>query len=229
MLELAQVFEDGQACVLLPGAVGVLEAITHTPDCLKANVTAVICHPHPQHGGTLHNKVVTTLHRACAGLGVRTVRFNYRGVGNSQGAFDQGVGEAADVLAVIDWVRRTRAGDRIWLLGFSFGASMVLKACEQAADPIDYVVCVAPPVDKPYFSAPWPSRCHGLVIQGDQDEVVSASAVTDWVNHIVQNRPDYVVFADVGHFFHGQLIALRACVQDALVQHIRSVQSDGSQ
>ena len=136
-------------------------------------------------------------------------------MGQSEGVFDQGIGEVDDVLAVLDWIKQAREGDRIWLLGFSFGASMVLKACQQTMDP-DYVVCVAPPVDKAYFTAPWPDHCQGLVVQGDQDEVVNAHEVTNWINTISQNRPDYTLFADVGHFFHGKLILLRECVQNAL-------------
>src|SRR6266481_7963290 len=114
----------------IPGPAGPLEALTTCP-AVDAKAIAVICHPHPQYGGTMHNKVVHTLARGFGELGLRTVRFNFRGVEASAGEFAQGIGETEDVLAVLEWVRAHRPHDQVWLAGFSFGAYMAIRAAER--------------------------------------------------------------------------------------------------
>lgn len=214
-------FADGEHTLLLPGAVGQLEAMTATPTTASSHpITAIICHPHPQQQGTMHNKVVTTLHRCCRDLGVRTVRFNYRGVGRSEGEFANGVGEAEDLLAVLAWVKAVQPHDAIWLLGFSFGAGIVLAAAAHTIHPINYIVCVAPGVDRDYFHATTPQHCPWLVVQGGMDDVVSPQTVTQWVNAIDDNPPQYCYFAEVGHFFHGNLVLLREKVGEALREQL---------
>ena len=108
---------------LLRGPAGNIECAVDVPGaaCERPG-TIVICHPHPEHGGTMHNKVVTILERSMRELGLRTVRFNFRGVGRSDGLFDDGYGETDDLFAVVEWVRRTRPDDTLWLGGFSFGS-----------------------------------------------------------------------------------------------------------
>ena len=114
---------------LIQGAIGELELLTACPpDAAAQPITAVICHPHPLHGGSLQNKVVHTLARGFGELGARSVRFNFRGVGRSSGVYDNGMGETEDLLAVIAWVRARRPRDRLWLAGFSFGAYVALRA-----------------------------------------------------------------------------------------------------
>lgn len=197
----------------LPGPAGALEALTACPES-PAPASAVVCHPHPLQGGTLHNKVVHTLARAFGELGLRTVRFNFRGVGASAGTHAHGVGETEDVLAVLDWVRTQRPHDQLWLAGFSFGAFMALRAAAQF--PVAQLVLVAPPVNFYPELGPAPGpRVPTLVLQGEDDDVVPAAAVRAWVERLPL-RPRLRTFPGVGHFFHGRLNDLRAAVQEAL-------------
>ena len=166
--------------LLLPGPVGAIEVATDVPTPEVARTgTAIICHPHPLQGGTMHNKVVTTLERALRELGLATVRFNFRGVGASQGSFDGGHGETDDALALAAWVQRVRPGDALWMAGFSFGSYVALSVATTL--PVRQLITVAPAVTRLDFSAlPMPA-CPWLVIQGEADEVVDPAAVYAYV------------------------------------------------
>lgn len=162
----------------------------------------------------MQNKVVHTLARAFGELGLRTVRFNFRGVGASAGAYAQGMGETEDVLAVLRWLRERRPGDEIWLAGFSFGAYMALRAADRS--PVARLILVAPPVYLYADLGPPPvPRAPVLVLQGEQDEVVPVEAVKTWLAGLPV-RPAVRTFPGVGHFFHGRLNDLRAAVHEAL-------------
>jgi len=199
--------------IAIPGPAGSLEAITACP-AGPSKGAVVICHPHPQHGGTMHNKVVHTLARSFGELGLRTVRFNFRGVGASRGSFDHGVGESDDVLAVLEWTRAQQPNDPLWLSGFSFGAFMALRAAVRFA--VTRLVLVAPPVQHyPELGSPPAPRAPILVLQGDQDDVVSPAAVTAWTNSLT--TPALLrMFPNTGHFFHGRMNELRAALHEVL-------------
>lgn len=197
---------------LLTGPVGRLECLADVPDAGQERpAIAVLCHPHPQHGGTLRNKVVTIMERSLRELGLRTVRFNFRGVGESGGEFDDGKGETEDLLAVVDWVRRTRPEDDLWLGGFSFGAFIVLKAAQDL--PVRQLITIAPPVERYGFEALMPPNCPWLIVQGDEDEVVSPKAVYDWADALGDDA-DLVVMEGTGHFFHRRLMDLRGLIKN---------------
>lgn len=201
------------ASLSIGGPAGPLEAVTTCP-ASPACAVAVICHPHPLHGGTMHNKVVHTLARSFGELGLATVRFNFRGIGSSAGAYGRGAGEAEDALAVLKWVQAHRPQDQIWLAGFSFGAYIALRVA--AEFPVAQLVLVAPPVHlHDELGAPRVPRVPMLVLQGEQDEVVSAEAVKDWLNSL-SPRPAMRLFPGVGHYFHGRLNDLRAAVEELL-------------
>ena len=192
---------------LLPGPAGALEVMTNCPDAGKAIVTtAVICHPHPMQGGTMHNKVVHMLARSLGEVGLNTVRFNFRGIGASAGSFDHGNGETDDALAVLSWVRAQRPQDAIWLAGFSFGGYVAARAAHRFD--VAQLVTVAPAVHLYDFASMTMPAAPWLVIQGDADEVVSAQAVQAWVQ---QRRPapTLVMLEGADHFFHGRLQDLR--------------------
>jgi len=202
-------FPCGQT-FLISGPAGALEVQTSCPDDGQGvAATALICHPLPTQGGTMHNKVVHTLARSFGELGLRTVRFNFRGVGASAGEFDHGRGEIDDAAAVLAWVRVQRPGDQIWLAGFSFGGYVAGHLATR--EPVAQLVTVAPAVrlfdfdSLPMPSAPW------LVIQGDADELVSADAVRQWVESR-RPAPQLVVLPGVDHFFHGRLQDLREVI-----------------
>src|SRR5690625_6487933 len=143
------------------------------PDEARA-VTAVLCHPHPQHGGTMRNKVVTIMERSLRELGLRTLRFNFRGVGKSEGEFDDGAGELDDLLAVVDWVRRARPNDILWLGGFSFGGYIALKGAQSL--PVAQLLTIAPPVERYGFADLQAPDCPWLCVQQDDDDVGSPPA-----------------------------------------------------
>lgn len=170
---------------------------------------AVLCHPHPQHGGTMDNKVVQTLARAFVQLGYRAVRFNFRGVGASGGHWDHGQGEVDDALAVVAAHRDTTLP--LVLGGFSFGAYITTRAAAQLpedARPQRLVLVGSAVVNFP--AAPVPNNT--LVVHGEADDVVPLQAVLDWA------RPQVlpvVVVPGTGHFFHGQLTLLKHIVVNA--------------
>jgi len=204
--------------LFLSGPAGRLECIADVaePDAARA-ATAVLCHPHPQHGGTMRNKVVTIIERALRESGLATVRFNTRGTGESEGSFDDGNGELDDLLAVIDWVRRTRPDDDLWLGGFSFGAWITLRAAQD--QPVRMLITIAPPVERYGFAELMPPNCPWLVVQGDEDEVVSPDAVLDWIDKL-DKKPELVVMEGSGHFFHRRLMDLRGLIKNAVQKHL---------
>ena len=167
---------------------------------------ALVCHPHPLHGGTLDNKVVQTLARAFVQLGWRAVRFNFRGVGTSQGAWDEGRGEVDDALAVVQALREP--AQPLVVAGFSFGAYVASQVAARLQGPeaAQRVVLVGPAVQN-FPVAPVPQD--SLVIHGESDEVVSLSSVLDWAR---PHTLPVTVVPGTGHFFHGQLPLLKSLV-----------------
>ncbi len=190
---------------MVAGPAGLIECAVDLPAGAPLG-TAVVCHPHPQHGGTMDNKVVQTLARAFVQLGWRSVRFNFRGIGASQGAWDDGVGEIDDALAVIAATRD--AGAPLLLAGFSFGGFVAAAAASTLpeAERAQRLVLVGPSTQKQQVPA---VPADTLVIHGETDDVVPLAATLAWARP--QALP-VVVFPGVGHFFHGQLGLLKSVV-----------------
>lgn len=193
----------------LEGEVGVIEALLDVPAGLQARGTAVIAHPHPLFGGTMHNKVVQTLARAFVQCGWQAVRFNFRGVGASAGQYDEGRGEALDMVRVI---AQTAPSGPLALAGFSFGAFVTshvvnMLGTERAPEKLVLVGTAASRFDV----APVPQELHArtLVLHGEQDDTVSLQSVMDWARP--QSLP-ITVIPGVSHFFHGQLPLLKTLV-----------------
>jgi alpha/beta superfamily hydrolase len=179
------------------------------PSAAAPRGVAVICHPHPLFGGTMDNKVVQTLARSFLALGYRTVRFNFRGIGQSAGQWDEGRGEVADALAVIGHQRMV--GQPLVLAGFSFGGYVASQAAARlpAGAKAERLVLVGP-ASVNFKMADVPQDT--LVIHGEQDDVVPLAATFDWARP--QSLP-VVVVPGVGHFFHGQLALLKSIVLGA--------------
>ncbi len=198
------------------GPAGVIEAVLEQPADAVATF-AVICHPNPVQGGTMGNKVVTTIARTFNELGLPTFRFNFRGVGASEGEFDDGRGEVDDALAVVAEGRRRWPSAALWLAGFSFGGVVALRAAVTAAQPPARLLTIAPALDR-YFGEGLPvplPPCPWSLIQGDADEVIDPAAVLA-LAATVRPVPRTIVLPGVGHFFHGRLPDLRDAVRSAV-------------
>ena len=187
------------------GPAGALECAVDQPAATPRGVV-VICHPHPQHGGTMDNKVAQTLARAFLQLGYRTVRFNFRGVGASQGVWDEGRGEIDDALAVIA-AQRDPALPLI-LGGFSFGGYVASQAAARLPEgaKAERLILVGPSTEKQQVAK---VPADTLVINGELDDVVPLSATLDWARP--QSLP-VTVIPGGGHFFHGRLALLKDIV-----------------
>jgi alpha/beta superfamily hydrolase len=202
----------------LKGPAGYLEGLCDVPAGMPIKGTAVICHPHPLFGGTMQNKVVQTLAKAFVQNGWRAVRFNFRGVGGSEGVYDEGRGELEDLLHVIAQSQTLAlqgsapTGSALALAGFSFGAFVASQAVVQMADNpnLDKVVLVGTAASN-FSVAPVPQELHEktLLVHGEVDDTVPLSSVMDWARP--QSLP-VTVIPGVAHFFHGQLPLLRNLV-----------------
>jgi alpha/beta superfamily hydrolase len=194
------------------GPAGQIEARLEFPEVEDTpRFFGVACHPHSLKGGTMDNKVTHTLARAMVECGAPTFRFNFRGVGTSAGAFDQGRGETDDLAAVVEEGRRRFPGAALWLGGFSFGAFVALRGARRL-EPVK-LVAVAPPVVGYELGDVTAPDCDWMLAQGDADDVVPPQAVLDWAAN-QPRKPRLHVLAGAGHFFHGRLHELKPLVTD---------------
>ncbi len=203
----------------LPGPAGALEVAVDPPeaDVAAVPVVAVLCHPLPTEGGSMHNKVVTMAARSLRELGVATVRFNFRGVGRSEGVFDHGEGELDDLRAVAAWVRAARPDAALWLAGFSFGAYVSLRAAMELRPAM--LVSIAPPAGRWEFERIATPTMPWLVIQGEEDEIVDPQAVYDWLQRIGA-QAEIVRMPETSHFFHRKLMDLRGAIKHGVQRHL---------
>ena len=202
--------------LFIEGPIGRLEAVLERPFNAALEGAAVICHPHPQHGGTMHNKVAHTLAGAFVRSGYEALRFNFRGTENSAGSFDNGVGELDDTLAAIEFMRARHGAYPLWLAGFSFGAAMAVKAA--AGSHVDGLVSVAPAISRFANSLSAQPDCPWLIVQGDEDELVDIDETVAWVDSL-EPGPELLIINGGEHFFHGRLGELRAAVMDFVAEH----------
>jgi uncharacterized protein len=201
---------------LIAGPAGAIECAVDRPAGEPVGL-AVVCHPHPQGGGTLDNKVAQTIARACIDIGWASVRFNFRGVGASAGAWDEGRGEVDDALAVVsEWRGRAEfAGKPLLLGGFSFGGYVAAEVAHRLAAEAKprRIVLVGPSTEKQTVPE---VPADTVVVHGESDEVVPLAATLTWARP--QSLP-VIVFPGVGHFFHGQIAALKK----VLVRELRDL------
>lgn len=218
IVEQPEQFPTEHCEFLLRGPAGAIECAVEVPEPgEELPATVIICHPHPLHGGTMRNKVVTIMERSMRELGLRTVRFNFRGAGESEGEYDDGYGETDDLFAVAEWVRRTRPDDDLWLGGFSFGAYVALRAALNLQ--VGQLISIAPAVDRYPFDSLHHPECPWLVIQGDEDEVVNIDAVRQWVSSL-DPEPELVVMKEADHFFHRRLMDLRGLLKNGVAAQL---------
>jgi len=184
---------------------------------------ALILHPHPQHGGTMNNKVVYTLYQCFARQGFSVLRFNFRGVGRSQGTFDRGEGELSDAASALDWLQtyNPNAG-ACWIAGFSFGAWIGMQLLMRRPE-ISGFVSVAPPANMFDFSFLAPCPSSGLIVQGDKDEIVPPASVAKLVEKLQSQRHlkiKHSMVPGASHFFYEHLDELAQRVDDYLAKAV---------
>ncbi len=207
------------APLTIAGPAGDLEAAVDRIADSGAAFVSIVCHPHPLQQGTMQNKVVTTVSRAAARLGGCSLRFNYRGVGASQGAWDGDRGELEDALAVIDHLRGQAEFRELpfVIAGFSFGGAIAYRAALEAQSAA--LVTIAPAHERIPEQASG-SFASWLLVQGEDDEIIPAAGVLEWAKQHTP-VPQIARFESTGHFFHGRLPRLAdsvsAYLQQALV------------
>jgi alpha/beta superfamily hydrolase len=202
--------------VLINGAEGRLEG-RYSPGKGERRPVVLLLHPHPQHGGTMHNKVIYALNQVFIRQGFATLRFNFRGVGRSQGSFGRGEGELTDAASALDWLQSINANaSQCWIAGFSFGAWIGMQLLMRRPE-IDRFISVAPPANIFDFAFLAPCPSSGLILQGDKDEVVPEESVKKLSEKLGKQRDieiDYRIIKGANHFFTGKLDKLEAQTED---------------
>ena len=180
---------------------------------------ALFLHPHPQHGGTMNNKVVYSLYHAFAQRGFSCLRFNFRGVGRSQGTFSRGEGEMSDAASALDWLQGNNAdAPQCWIAGFSFGAWIGMQLMMRRPE-INGFISVAPPASIYDFSFLAPCPASGLILHGDKDEMVPISSVEKLATKLSQQKNitiDYRIIPGADHFFSDHMDPLNKQIDDYL-------------
>ena len=180
---------------------------------------AVILHPHPQHGGSMNNRVVYELYQIFKKRNFSTLRFNFRGVGRSQGAYSRGEGELSDAAAALDWMQTLKPDAKdVWVAGYSFGAWIGMQLLMRRPE-ITSFVSVAPPANMYDFSFLAPCPSSGLFLSGDKDDIVPADSIETLVGKLRQQRGieiDHHTIAGANHFYHDRLGEMEKLVGDYL-------------
>ncbi len=193
-----------------------MEGLLTVPETVSSGYVAVLGHPHSLQGGTMNNKVVTTMARTFRALGIPSLRFNFRGVGHSEGAYDEGIGESRDMLELCRLWQQEYPESEFIFAGFSFGSYVSYRAA--AHQPNKLLISVAPPVHHYDYHEFSPVACPWLILQGLEDEVVPAGQVRDFVESL-EPEPVLIEFPETGHFFHRKLIDLK----DNLSEQLESI------
>jgi alpha/beta superfamily hydrolase len=188
--------------------------------------TALVLHPHPMHGGTMNNKVVYNLYHAFVRHDFSVLRINFRGVGRSQGKFDNGVGELTDAASALDWLQQQNPNaSTFWAGGFSFGAWIAMQLLMRRPE-IGGFIAISPPVNKYDFSFLAPCPAPGLILQGDQDSIVSEEAVSDFVEKLSKQRNaniEYQVIHGADHFFRNSMEELNSRLDGYITERLEEM------
>ncbi len=202
--------------VILAGPEGRIEARYHQAEAKNAPA-ALVLHPHPLHGGTMNNKVAYNLYHSFVRKGFSVLRFNFRGVGRSQGSFDQGIGELSDAAAALDWLQLQNPGTgSFWIGGFSFGSWIGMQLLMRRPE-LEGFISISPPAGGYDFSFLSPCPARGLVVQGDQDSIVDVADVNRLVGRLQSQKNsgiDYEVVEGADHFYRTTMETLVGHVDD---------------
>ena len=195
--------------VTIPGPEGRLEARYNQGEG-DSPPLAILLHPHPKFGGNMNNKVIYNCFKTLSNLGFSVLRFNYRGVGNSEGTYsgDDGIGEMTDAACALDWLLfNNTSSTKVWVIGFSFGAFISLNLLMRRPE-IQAFICISPPADKYDFSFLAPCPVSGLIIQGDSDDIVNETDVALFANKLDSQNAitvKYKKIKNADHFFTDKL------------------------
>lgn len=208
--------------IYLEGPAGKLEGTYHQSEDLKAP-TALVLHPNPLYGGTMNNKITYHLYKAFVNNNFSVLRINFRGVGNSQGKFDNGVGELEDINATLDWLRsHNEKTSHYWLAGFSFGAYVGLQSIMRRPE-IETFIAVSPPASRYNFNFFLPCPISGLIIQGSEDEISKQAETTKLVNMCQRQKAvsvEYKLIEGADHFFTDYMQELDSVVDEYIKDKI---------
>lgn len=204
--------------VIINGSEGRIEGYYYHGKNSNAPI-AIVLHPHPEHGGTMNNKVTYALYRSFVSRGFNTMRFNFRGVGKSEGKFSHGEGELSDAASVLDWMQTYNPNAKYcWVGGFSFGAWVGMQLLMRRPE-LDGFISISPPANMYDFSFLAPCPVSGLIVQGDRDTIVSKESVQELAkklslqkNIVVEDR----IISDADHFFTNKLDLLVSAVDSYL-------------
>jgi len=210
----------GEHLLFLQGLAGQVEAILTVPERIDSDYVAFLGHPHSLQGGTMTNKVVTTMARTFKDLGIPSLRFNFRGVGLSEGVYDAGIGESADMLSLAHAWQNEQAQVKFIFAGFSFGSFVAYRTAAQSAHHL--LITIAPALHHYNYQEFTPAPYPWLIVQGEEDEVVPPALVFDFAKHAQPEIP-VLRFANTTHFFHGKLIELKAKLTEYLVSQVVSL------
>ena len=204
--------------VIFNGSEGRLEGRYHHSKITNAPI-ALLLHPHPQHGGTMSNKVVYTLYQSFVRRGFSALRFNFRGVGRSQGIFDNGQGELSDAASALDWMQSHNSNAGIcWIGGFSFGAWVAMQLMMRRPE-ISGFISVSPPANIHDFTFLAPCPASGLILHGDKDDIVPIVSVEKLAKKLKNQKNikiDYRVLKGGDHFMQEHCVELMAMIDDHL-------------
>ena len=206
------------ADIIFPGPEGRIEGRYHQAAQSGAPI-AVVLHPHPLYGGTMNNKIVYTLYHSFVRAGFSVLRFNFRGVGRSQGKYDDGIGELSDAATALDWMQQQNPeAPTCWIGGFSFGSWIAMQLLMRRPE-LEGFITIAPPANMYDFGFLAPCPSSGLVIQGNRDEIVPEEAVNKLVRKVVTQKGkqiDYKLVDGADHYFRNNLEDLKGLLDDYL-------------
>ena len=209
--------------VTIPGPEGRLEARYNQGEG-NSPPLAILLHPHPKFGGNMNNKVIYSCFKTLSNLGFSVLRFNYRGVGNSEGTYsgDDGIGEMTDAACALDWLLfNNTSSTKVWVVGFSFGAFISLNLLMRRPE-IHAFICISPPADKYDFSFLAPCPVSGLIIQGDSDDIVNETDVALFANKLDSQNAitvKYKKIKNADHFFTDKL----NLVSEEITKYIKKI------
>lgn len=206
--------------VIISGPAGRIEGRYHQNPNPKAPV-ALVLHPHPLHGGTMNNKITYSLYKNFVNNGFSVLRINFRGVGKSQGKFDNGVGELLDMTAVLNWLHdQNMESSDFWIAGFSFGSWIALQLLMRRPEVENYIL-VGPPASKYDFSFIVPCSANGLIVQGDEDEISKEVDTAQLIEKLSVKEDAEIIYKVISggdHFFKNQMDEFEKIIDN----HIKS-------